>query len=274
MTGADVQAAEARRCCVAAYESEWARLLLGDALHPGGLALTLRAGAWLSLGPDTRLLDVASGRGASAIALAREYGCSVHGIDLSEESVAAAKQAAEDAGLSGLVSFAVGDAEKLEAGDGEFDAVLCECAFCTFPGKAEAASEFARVLKPGGRIALSDITRDGELPPELDTLLGWVACLADARPLDEYVSFLGSAGFHGFVQERHDQALTKFVSGVKLKLLGLEVLARVGKAPVPLDEVVQGKQLAKSAAACIRHGQLGYALIGATAPDGSGPCTT
>jgi ubiquinone/menaquinone biosynthesis C-methylase UbiE len=64
--------------------------------------------------------------------------------------------------------------------------VICECAFCTFRDKSAAASEFARVLKPGGKVGLSDLTRSGILPAELDGLLAWVACIADARPISEY----------------------------------------------------------------------------------------
>ena len=49
--------------------------------------------------------------------------------------------------------------------------VVCECAFCTFPDKSRAAAEFARVLRSGGRVGISDLTRSGELPGELDGLL-------------------------------------------------------------------------------------------------------
>ena len=62
------------------------------------------------------------------------------------------------------------------------DAIICECAFCTFPDKQAAANEFARVLKPGGRVGLSDITREPGPAGELVDLMAWVACLADAGP--------------------------------------------------------------------------------------------
>ncbi len=81
--------------------------------------------------------------------------------------------------------------------DASFDAVICECAFCTFPDKERAAAEFARVLRPGGRVGLSDLTRTGPLPDELEGLLAWVACIADARPVEEYAHFLTAAGISG-----------------------------------------------------------------------------
>ncbi|MGE0600586.1 MAG: class I SAM-dependent methyltransferase [Dehalococcoidia bacterium] len=255
---------EAKACCAVAYESEWARLLLGDSFHPGGIELTLNLGRLIGLGPGSRLLDVACGRGASAVALAREFGSFVHGVDLSAANVELASETARSAGVAHLASFEVGDAEALPCSDGSFDAVICECAFCTFPSKTVAAAEFARVLRPGGTLGLSDVTREGELPTELDTLLGWVACLADARPLDEYASLLADAGFSAIVPERRDSALSTLASRVRFKLLGVEVMARLGKAPVPLAEVLEAKRIAKAATASINDGSLGYAIITGT----------
>ena len=63
--------------------------------------------------------------------------------------------------MAHLVRFEQGDAERLTLDDGQFDAVICECAFCTFPDKRAAAAEFARVLKPGGTVGLTDLTRSG-----------------------------------------------------------------------------------------------------------------
>jgi len=146
------------------HESDWARLLLGDSFHPGGVALTTHLGAALGLHPGLRVLDIASGTGASALALARAYGCAVVGVDLGAANVRDATAAAARAGLGGRVRFARGDAERLPFDDASFDAVLCECAFCTFPDKRAAASEFARVLRPGGRVGLSDLTRVGAVP--------------------------------------------------------------------------------------------------------------
>lgn len=65
-----------------------------------------------------------------------------------------------------------------------FDAIVCECAFCTFPSKQIAATEFYRVLKPGGH--LSDLTRCPEPIAGLEGLLSWIAWIGDARPIDRY----------------------------------------------------------------------------------------
>jgi arsenite methyltransferase len=183
-----------KSCCANVYQSEWARLLLGESFHPGGTALTAHLGAALRLLPGQRVLDVAAGQGTSAIHLAQRFGCSVLGIEYSPVAVERATRAAQEAGVAHLVAFEQGDAEQLPVPAASCDVVVCECAFCTFPNKALAASEFARVLSPGGRVGLSDLTRRGEIPAELQGLLAWIACLADAQPLETYVRSLTDAG--------------------------------------------------------------------------------
>jgi SAM-dependent methyltransferase len=242
-------------------------MLLGDSFHPGGTGLTLRLGHLLDLRPGMRVLDVACGHGSSAVALAKAYGCSIHGVDLAAANIDSARAAARREGLEHLVSFEIGDAERLPVPDRSFDVVVCECAFCTFPSKDAAAAEFARVLQPGGRLGLSDITLEGELPAALDTLLGWVACLADARPVDDYVSCLTGAGFEDFEHQRHDSALAAMARDVKFKLLGAEVAARLGKGAFALADIMEAKRLTKAAAESVRTGILGYALITSTRKD-------
>jgi ubiquinone/menaquinone biosynthesis C-methylase UbiE len=268
-----MQPAEAvtlKTCCANLYESDWARLLLGDSLHPGGLALTERLGTLLELGPGRRVLDVASGRGASAIYLAQRFGCEVTGVDYGAQSVAEAAAAAAQAGVSDRVQFKQGDAEVLPFAEGEFDALICECAFCTFPGKQAAASEFARVLKPGGRVGVSDLTRSGPLPRALDSLLAWVACIADARLAEEYTAYLQSAGFSVEHIEPHDHALAEMVTSIRTKLLGAELMLKLKKIELPGVDFEQAKGMARSALEAVRQGKLGYAImVGAKAPGNS-----
>src|SRR5690349_18761473 len=103
-----VQADEVKACCSAAYASDWARHLLGESFHAGGLALTKRLGTPLDLGPGKRLLDVAAGRGTSGIFLAQQCGCEVIGIEYGHDSVREATRAAEGAGIAHLVRFEQG----------------------------------------------------------------------------------------------------------------------------------------------------------------------
>ncbi|MGH8305706.1 MAG: class I SAM-dependent methyltransferase, partial [Steroidobacteraceae bacterium] len=150
-------AEQVKSCCADFYASDWAGLLLGESFHPGGTRLTDRLADLLQLGRDSRVLDVAAGRGGSAIHLAQRRGCRVIGVDLSAANVDAATANARADAVDDLVTFVVGDAESLGIDNGDFDAVICECALCTFPDKAQAARGFARVLRPGGRVGISEL---------------------------------------------------------------------------------------------------------------------
>ena len=94
-----------KQCCARAYESDFARLLLGESFHPGGVRLTERLGVLLGLTPESRVLDVASGNGASAFYIAERFGCRVVGIDYSARNVEAANAAAVAKGLADKVRF-------------------------------------------------------------------------------------------------------------------------------------------------------------------------
>jgi arsenite methyltransferase len=250
-----------KQCCARLYESDFAKLLLGDSFHPGGVKLTERLGTLLGLTPQSRVLDVASGRGVSALFLAERFGCEVLGIDYSIHNVDQANAAAVAKDMASRVSFREGDAERLPVEDGSFDAVVCECAFCTFPDKPAAADEFARVLRSSGGIALSDLTRGPVLPKELDGLLAWIACIADAQPVDSYIQYLRATGFRVEHSERHDEALEEMVNQVRMRLLGAEIMVGLKKLELPGVDFAAAKQMAQAALTAIRQGNLGYAII-------------
>lgn len=257
-------AEEIKSCCARLYESDWATMLLGDSFHPGGLALTQRLGQLLDLQPNQRVLDVAAGKGASAIFLAQQFGCQVIGIDYGPNIIAQATANTEQAGMANRVRFEQGDAERLRFGDNSFDAIICECAFCTFPNKTVTASEFARVIRPGGQVGLSDLIRNGPLPSELDGLLAWIACIADARPIEDYISHLQEAGFIISQTEPHPGALAEMVRDVQAKLLGAEIMVKLNKIDLSGLDLAQAKSLARHGAEAVQTGQLGYALITGT----------
>lgn len=257
---------EAKWCCAALYETDWARLMLGDSFHPGGLRSTDRLALLLGVDRQTEVLDVACGRGASALHLATKFGCRITGIDLSEHNVAVATEAGREAGLEHLLDFRAGDGESIPLADNSVDVVMCECSFCTFPAKERAMAEIARVLRPAGRFGLSDLTRAGDLPEEIDGLLAWVACIADARPIDEYLDLLENAGLLDPVIEPHDEALIEMVRSIKQKIQGAELLFKLARQTQPTMDFGQAVGLAKSTERAVRDGLLGYALIVARRP--------
>jgi hypothetical protein len=267
MTTGGRTAAEIKACCAATYGSDLVALLLGDAYHPGGLALTRHLVGLLDLTRDDRVLDIASGRGTTALLLAHEYGVRVDGVDLSAGNVALARGAADAVDLSGRAAFTAGDAETLPYPDAAFDAVVCECAFCTFPDKPAAAAELVRVLRPGGRVGISDVvTEAARLPAELTGLTAWVACVADARPLDGYAAILTDAGLRITHTGRHDAAMTRMIDQIDARL-GLVRMTARDRAEVIGIDFARAPALLAAARAAVADGVLGYALLVADKPD-------
>lgn len=258
---ADLSPAETKACCAAAYSSDAVALVLGDSYHPGGRALTRRLASVAGLQPGERVLDVASGPGATALLLAQEFGVTVDGVDLAAASVERATAAAQATGLAASVRFHLGDAEELPFPDESFDVVISECAFCTFPDKATAAAELARVLRVGGRVGLTDVTVSAaRLPPELAGLAGWVACLADARSLEEYADILAGAGLVQLAAEHHDEALAGMVDQVRARLTVLRSVAGNGTALDGLD-IDRVLELGAQVSAAVQQGVIGYGLL-------------
>jgi SAM-dependent methyltransferase len=185
----------------------------------------------------------------------------VDGVDLAGPVVSHAHDTAEAAGLGSAVRFHIGDAERIPFRDNTFDALVTECSFCTFPSKSVAAAEFARVLRPGGRLGMADVTvSEKGLPGELTTLAAWVACIADARPLNEYIDILARAGLRNRHSESHDGALLRMIDQIEARVH----LARMTRAPalqaagVDTDAVIRYIDLARNAAT---EGLLGYTLL-------------
>jgi arsenite methyltransferase len=240
---------EIKACCAAAYSSAAARFLLGDSFHPGGAELTSRLIAALEVGRGDTVVDVACGPGTSSEQLARETGCSVVGVDL----------VIPDRTPHPLVRFAQGDAEALPLADGSVDGAICECALCTFPDKATATRELARVLRPGARAAIADVTAEpSRLPAELRGLEAWIACLGDARPSGELVELLERAGLEVELVEPHDDALGALLERVETRLrLAASVLG---------DGIGGAEELLGAARSAVDDGALGYVLLVARRP--------
>jgi arsenite methyltransferase len=255
-----------KQCCANLYESDLVRSLLGDSFHPGGLELTRQLGQTLGLSSVSRVLDVACGKGVTAIFLAKEFGCEVVGIDYGEQNVATARSLAKTEHLDSLVRFERSDAESLPFSDQSFDAVICECAFCSFPDKIATAKELFRVLRRGGQVGISDLTRHEVLPEELLGLLAWAACIGDAHTIDGYAAFLRGAGFSvSSIKERND-ALEEMANQIRLKLLGAEIMTGLNRLQLPGLDLGATKRMMNSAMAAIKRGHLGYALICAKKP--------
>lgn len=250
-----------KACCATGYSSDAVALLLGPSYHPGGLRLTRRLLDTVGVRPGDRLVDVASGIGTTGLLAAGEYQAYVDGVDLSAANVTLANGAAQAAGVADRAQFHHGDAEALPLSDGMYDAVVCECALCTFPDKATAASEMARVLRPGGRVGITDVTADPDrLPPELTGVAAWVACIADARPVEDYRAILAGAGLRVTTTERHTAALEQMVRQIaaRLELLRMTSPGRLEELGI---DISRAGPVLDAAQGAIRDGVLDYVLL-------------
>jgi SAM-dependent methyltransferase len=253
--GGDVKA-----CCAELYASEAVRWLLGEDLHPGGERATVRLAELAGLEPGGRVVDVAAGPGTTARLLARRYGAAVVGVELGAGTVERARAETRDA----RVRFLCGDAEALPLADGEFDVALSECSLCTFPDQPRAVAEMARVLRPGGRVAIADVTADSDaLPPALRTAAARVACVADARSEAGYAELLAAAGCELVARERRDGDLLAMIDRVEARLRVARMLVPAGEQR---DRVREALALVRMARGEAERGTLGYVLLVARRP--------
>lgn len=236
-------------------------MLLGDILHPGGLELTGHLGTVAGLNNTDQVLDIACGRGASAVYLAKRFGCRMTGLDYGPDNKAAAETHASAEGVSHLTAFRQGDAEQLPFEDGTFDVIISECSFCTFPDKAKAAQEMARVLRSGGRLGMTDITVRGPLPEDVHSLLSWVACVAGAGTPELYLSKLKEAGFADFIVEDHRDQLLEMVNGVRHKLLGVDLAIGLGMFKLGDLDLSEVKRIGQRTLELIENGLISYTLF-------------
>ena len=167
-----------------------------DEFHIRGRAATLELARIARVDSTKRALDVGSGIGGTSRCLAREFGCRVTGIDLTEEYCSAAAMLSERIGLAELVDYRQGDATNLPFPDASFDIVWTEHAAMNISDKPRLYEEMHRVLKPGGTLAIYDILA-GPAGPVLFPV-PWARTPAASFLVtpDELRSLLDEAGFN------------------------------------------------------------------------------
>ncbi|MBK8810549.1 MAG: arsenite methyltransferase [Acidobacteria bacterium] len=153
--------------------------------------------AMASLQPGETVVDLGSGGGLDVFLAAEKVGSAGRaiGIDMTPEMIALAKRNAEKAGYAN-VEFHLATIDKLPLPDNSVDCVISNCVINLAPDKPAVFREIARVLKPGGRLAVSDIALKKDLPPELGAdVMAYVGCIAGAIPIEDYRTGLKDAGF-------------------------------------------------------------------------------
>jgi arsenite methyltransferase len=146
--------------------------------------------------PGETVLDLGSGAGLDAFLAARHVGATgrVIGVDMTPDMLKKARSNALALGL-GQVEFREGRLEALPVADASVDAVTSNCVINLVPDKAAVFAEVARVLKPGGRLVISDIILDGLLPAAVtEDVYAWVGCISGAEQRPAYFDKIASAG--------------------------------------------------------------------------------
>jgi len=150
-----------------------------------------------ALQPGQTVLDLGSGGGLDCFLAAKKVGNSGHviGVDMTPEMLEKARASAKRMGVTN-VDFRQGFLEDLPVDDKSIDVTISNCVINLSPDKAKVFSEVFRVLKPGGKLAVSDIVTDGPLPDAIKQSLSmWAGCVAGAVDAKDYIAMMESAGF-------------------------------------------------------------------------------
>jgi len=149
------------------------------------------------LNPGETVLDLGSGGGIDVLLSAKRVGPTgkAYGLDMTDEMLALANENKRKSGIEN-VEFLKGEIEHIPLPDASVDVVISNCVINLSSDKNAVLREAFRVLKPGGRFAVSDVVTRGEMLPEIrQSALLWVGCVAGAMEENEYRSKLESAGF-------------------------------------------------------------------------------
>jgi arsenite methyltransferase len=204
--------------------------------------------ALAELHPGEVVLDLGSGGGIDVLLSARRVGPSgkAYGLDMTDEMLALARENQSKAGVDN-VEFLQGDIEAIPLPDSSVDVVISNCVINLSTDKARVLSEAFRVLKPGGRFAISDVVIRGDVPSAVrQSMELWVGCVAGALTELEYQERLADAGFQEIgieptrIYEFEDAKAFLSGSGLETEGLAQEVGGRVMGAFVrarkPLSE--------------------------------------
>ena len=188
-----------------------------------------------SLKPGQTVLDLGSGAGLDCFFAAKKVGESGHviGVDMTPAMIERAQSSAERLNIQN-VEFRQGYLEALPVESNTVDVIISNCVINLAPDKSRVFAEAFRVLKPGGKLAVSDIVTEGPLPdPIKKSLSAWAGCVAGAVEASEYVDLMKSVGLTDisivpeyFDRETVDSALSDMKDVIELKTISREDVSR------------------------------------------------
>lgn len=179
------------------------------------------------------VLDLGSGGGIDVLLSARRVGPSgkAYGLDMTDEMLALARKNQQEAGLTN-VEFLRGEIEHIPLPDGAVDCVISNCVINLSGDKPTVIKEIFRVLKPGGRVAVSDVVVDGEVPADIRRSMElWAGCIAGALDRHVFIALLEQAGFQDISIEPTRiytaEDVGEFVAGTELAAAGAALAQQV-----------------------------------------------
>lgn len=184
--------------------------------------------ALAELKPGETVLDLGSGGGIDVLLSAKRVspGGKAYGLDMTDEMLALARENQKKAGVDN-VEFLKGEIESIPLPDNSVDVIISNCVINLSADKDRVLSEAIRVLKPGGRLAVSDVVTRGTVPAEIrKSILLWAGCIAGALEETEYRQKLASAGFEGVdIEPTRIYGLEDAMSFLRDQNLDLEALS-------------------------------------------------
>jgi SAM-dependent methyltransferase len=165
-------------------------------------------GAIAQMKPGETVLDLGSGAGFDAFLSARAVGSTGHviGVDMTPEMITKARNNAATGDFDN-VEFRLGEIEHLPVADATVDVIISNCVINLSPDKQAVFHEAMRVLRPGGRIAISDVVASAELPEEIRNDLSlYSCCIAGASSITDVAMYLRAAGFENITVQPRDES--------------------------------------------------------------------
>ncbi len=194
--------------------------------------------ALAQLNPGEVVLDLGSGGGIDVLLSARRVGPEgkAYGLDMTDDMLELARRNAREAGITN-VEFLRGQIENIPLPSNSVDVIISNCVINLSGDKHRVIEEAFRVLKPGGRFAVSDVVVQGDLPPAVKASMAlWVGCVAGALSDDEFTALLRDAGFEApsieFTRTYDIEDATAFLvnTGLDVASVARDVAGRVGAA--------------------------------------------
>lgn len=166
-------------------------------IHPGGLKATRQLLDSLNIDKSSKVIDIACGKGTTALYIAEKYGCNVTGIDISEALIEEAKYLNKKRRLENKVTFQIGDAMDLPFEDNEFDVAVSQAMLILVADKIKTIKEANRVIKAGGRAGWLELSWQKQIDQEFlrkvsDVLCAY--CMTNVTTYDEWEETFKDAG--------------------------------------------------------------------------------